>query len=453
MTLVTQKDQHYLRRRCFLNLRPLALLESLLDRIIGTPEFSLKNIGIVYIHHPLNTSIHLIDAMIRLGALPQNIFVLGKKYSECYGVVERIKKYGVYYQLASEQIALGQFSYAFTRDINWLWKHVHDLLPKVDNILILDHGGYACSFIPVPILKQYNVVGVEKTTSGLIKLSKQGLPPFPIISMATCVTKKELESPLIAEAIVQKLVSLLPNKTDGPCGIIGYGTVGKALAAKLVSMGCLVTIYDCNAISIVTPGVHCTPCLAHLIEASAYIFGCTGQNSIKNLDPLLRSKKDKTLISCSSEDKEFLSLLSMIQKERNANIVNVLDEVQYTTSQGGIVRILRGGFPVNFDNSGESVPGDDIQLTRALALSSILQATLFFSKNVFLGKGGIYMLDPSLQCYVASQWLNKQAHSRFSMQTINNFRSTEWIINNSEGQYEPFARLQKYFAEHSLGSF
>jgi len=58
-------------------------------------QFSLSDIAIVYIHHPLKTSINLIDSMIRLGAIPKNIFILGKKYSECETVVDQITRYGV----------------------------------------------------------------------------------------------------------------------------------------------------------------------------------------------------------------------------------------------------------------------------------------------------------------------------------------------------------------------
>ncbi|WP_218813812.1 NAD(P)-dependent oxidoreductase [Rickettsiella endosymbiont of Dermanyssus gallinae] len=428
---------------------PLEILEKILDKAVKKSDFSLKNVGIVYIHHALATSINVIDAMIRLGALPQNIFVLGKKYSECNAVVENIKKYGVYYQTCSEQLGLGQFGYSFTRDINWLWKQVHDSSPEVENILILDHGGYATSFVPAPILRRYKVVGVEKTTAGLIKLSEYGLPPFPLISMATSATKKILESPLIADAITDKLLSLISKKIDMVCGVIGYGAIGKALSEKLLAMGYQVIVYDCNAVSSIALGVNYTHNLSHLIDVSDYIFGCTGQNIIKDLDPILYSEKDKTMISCSSEDKEFLSLLRAIQKEGNTSVVNVLDEVRYTTRKGGVIRILKGGFPVNFDNSGESVPREDIQLTRALVLCSILQATQFFIKGELLGKAGIYALDPSLQAFVATQWLKKQPNGRFSMQTINNFQLPDWILKNSGGECKPCGALQHYISEYN----
>ena len=48
--------------------------------------------------------------MIRLGAKPENIFVLGKHYSECPSVVQQIKDLGVSYQDCSVQIGLALFN-------------------------------------------------------------------------------------------------------------------------------------------------------------------------------------------------------------------------------------------------------------------------------------------------------------------------------------------------------
>ena len=56
-------------------------------------------------------------------------------------------------------------------------------------------------------------------------------------------------------------------------------------------------------------GIHCTDDLAALIASCDYIFGCSGRDISEGRR---LSSKNKTLISCSSEDKEFLSLLQMV---------------------------------------------------------------------------------------------------------------------------------------------
>ena len=103
--------------------------------------------------------------MIRLGATPKNIFVLGKHYSECPSVVKEMTALGLNYHPCSTQTGLGRFSQAFTQDINWLWHEVvSHLRNNFKKVMILDHGGYALSFIPNIVTKNYKVIGIEKTS-------------------------------------------------------------------------------------------------------------------------------------------------------------------------------------------------------------------------------------------------------------------------------------------------
>ncbi len=428
----------------FFNRPALPLLDYLLNKVLREKRVSLEKTAIIYIHHPLQTSVNLVDSMIQLGAQPKNIFVLGKKYSECPAVVEQIRHYGIHYQPCSAQMGWGQFSHSFTRDINWLWKSVTDHLQEdVKNVLLLDHGGYATSFMPVPILEKYKVIGVEKTTAGLIRLNDQGLPPFPLIGVAHCATKKILESPLIAEAIVNKLLSLIPEDPyKATCGIIGYGAIGKAVATKLLAMGYKVILHDNNPIPL-TNGITFTHGISELVASSDYIFSCTGQDSIKSIEPFRVSQTDKTLISCSSEDKEFLTLLKAIQKKNNTVVKNPFSEIHYSTDKGATIRVLRGGFPVNFDHSGESVPKKDIQLTRALVLLSILQAAEFFNNPQLLNRAGIYAVDPQMQRFIVKEWLKYQPTNRFAKHVTDKFEDLSWIRENSGGSYEPCTILEE----------
>ena len=448
---------HSLYQKFFIkpSLAYLPILEKLIDHALMKKQFSLRDIAIVYVHHPLKTSVNLIDSMVRLGAMPKNIFVLGKKYSECETVVQQITRYGVHYQPCSTQIGLGQYNLSFTRDINLLWKKVSDNLGKdIKKLLILDHGGYPTRFILVPILKKYKLLPVQKTTAGLIKFKDQGLPPFPLISVADCAAKKILESPLIAETIINKLLTLIPKNPDtAKCGIIGFGAIGKAIVIKLLSMNYKVMICDRHfQSSKPLEGVTFTDKFNELVEFSDYIFGCTGREAIKTIEPFVHAEKDKTLISCSSEDKEFLPLLKAIQRKNNKLVQDPFVEVRYITAKGATIRILKGGFPVNFDHSGESVPPRDIQLTRALALTSIIQAIQFFNKKSLLNKAGIYALDAKTQQFLSNEWLETQPVVRYSQDIIRNFKDLDWIIKNSGGAYEPCSIIESLPNNTTLSS-
>lgn len=72
--------------------------------------------------------------------------------------------------------------------------------------------------------------------------------------------------------------------------------------------------------------------------------------------------------------------------------------------------MLRGGCPINFDGARESVPAEDIQITRALLLIGVLQAREILARRerqapVFLP------LAPQLQSYAAVEWIRLRQKS------------------------------------------
>ncbi len=403
----------------------------------------LKKAAIVYIHHPLKTSVNLVEAMISLGVVPSNIFVLGKHYSESLPIVDKIKKLGVYYEPCSPQLSLGSFSQCFIQDIDALWARViANLNDDIEAILIADHGGYALSRAPHWINEKYNVIGLEKTTGGLINFETWGIPPFPIIDVARCATKKILESPLIADAVVTKLIPFLPyNYSAFTYGVVGCGAIGKAVSTKLLSMGCQVMLYDKDLVQSdhqikgISNNINITRNLSSLIKYSDYVLGCTGRDITGSVDCFETLSKDKTFISCSSGDVEFLSLLKRIQRQYDNQHISKhpLDEICYHTKQGATIHVLRGGFPINFDHSGESVPSNDIQLTRALVLGGILQCTQYLKNSDVLGREGIYALDANIQHFIVDEWLKYQPSGRFSESILKNFQHTTWIAEHSNG--------------------
>lgn len=369
---------------------------------------------IYYVHHPLHTSINVIDSFVALGARYENIFILGKKYSQCDEVVSILQSRGVHYQLCSMQSRIGQYATAFIRDINWLWfqlvLHVNE---HIDNILILDHGGHAITYVPSELFARYRIVGIEKTSAGFFDIDKRGLPPFPIIDVANCAAKKYLESPLIAKAIVNKLLSLLPAPhINIHYGVVGLGAVGQAICERLVERGHELVVFDVNPELMKSyqedSRFVCADDTRDVLATCDWIFGCSGRDiSEASLDQLKITPKDKTLVSCSSEDKEFLSLLRFIETQKPL-IFEPLETIEFQSARGGIIRLLRGGFPANFDNSGESVPANEIQLTRALVVGAVLQAIRFLIDEDVLAQSAIHPLCWDMQQFIVSEWLHHQ---------------------------------------------
>ncbi len=417
----------------------LPVMDALLEKaFIDGKRDIFKKTAIYYVHHPLQTSINVIDALIRLGAKPKNIFILGKRYSECEAVVAALINKGVHYQPCSLQTNIGRYSYSFIRDINWLWAAMVEHIKRedVEEVLILDHGGHAIAFVPLMSLKQYKILGIEKTTAGFINSEKHGIPPIPIIDVANSAAKRFLESPLIAEAVVNKIVSYLPeNINDFIFGVVGLGSIGEAVANRLRSLGCKLIVHDINPEKLRPiqgkPNILCTHDLTALIAESDYIFGCSGRDiSEGRLEQFRLSSSNKVLISCSSEDKEYLSLLHMIN-QYSPKQHEPLDDIDYQTELGATIHLLRGGFPVNFDHSGESVPANDIQLTRSLVLAAVLQASEYFKSPEI--KNGVYALDSAYQRFVINEWLKYQDTSDIQPEELFNLLNEDWISLHSNG--------------------
>lgn len=417
--------------RQFQNIKgqPLPLLNlPVLDALIAVADKEqsheiLSKTAIYYVHHPLQTSRNVVDAMFKLGAKSENIYVLGKRYSECDDVVEALIHVGVHYQRCSMQKGLGQYSSSFIQDINWLWfKVMQTLNQNIENILVLDHGGHAATYIPSHLLEHYRVVGVEKTSAGLFDIEKKGSLPYPIIDVANSITKRQLESPLIAKAVVKKIISQLP-KPDSHFryGVVGLGSIGTALVEQLHALGYSLIVYDEDSHKLerykTISNTNCANSLSALISASDWIFGCSGRDITETtLEQFRLATHNKTLVSCSSEDKEFLSLLrkTCLQKPL---VFDPLDTIEYRSEFGAEIKILRGGFPVNFDHSGESVEAKDIQLTRALVVSAIMQAVGFLDPTKEVTLAGIYHLDEDLQQFITNEWL--KACDQKSMRILN----------------------------------
>ena len=417
---------------------PLPVLDALLEKAHteGKGDILCKT-AIFYVHHPLKTSINVINAFIRLGAKPEHLFVLGKCYSECKSVVSALVQTGVHYQPCSMQISLGQYLYSFVRDINWLWsKMLEKLDTEVEQILVVDHGGHAINYLPLRLLEQYKIIGIEKTAAGFFNSERRGLPPIPMIDVANCAAKRFLESPLIAEAVVNKILSYLPEQiNDFVFGVVGLGSIGQAMVIRLNQLGCRLIAHDIDTTQQEfidkTKDIIFTNEISALIASADYIFGCSGHDISKGqLEQFRLATRNKTLISCSSEDKEYLSLLQMLNQQTIA-VLNPMDDIEFKSKFGASIRLLRGGFPVNFDHTGESVPANDIQLTRSLVLAAVLQASDYL-KNTSISSG-VYALDAAYQRFVIHEWLKHQNGSRVDEGKLDCFLDEDWLANHSNG--------------------
>lgn len=438
--------REFLYRHTYATTTNLPLVDALVnkakaERRANQKTLPLKDIGIIYVQHSFQTSLNVVDAFIKLGALPSNIMILDKPYSNCPGIAEGLSERHVRYQPGSPPQLLGGYQFSFIRDVELTIRRFQNRLSHVKKIIAVSHGRHFLELLPLKILQNYPIVGIEKTSSGLANPVIHGLP-FPVIAMASSAAKLQLESPIIAAEVVKKLTPLIPI-ADKPlvCGVVGYGSIGKAITDKLIAMGHKVIVYDHDHSRLKgITSAKITKELVALIGFADYIFGCTGQDITAAIDIINFCNRDKTLISCSSGDEEFLSLLQLVQQKQNGQLSQrPFDDINYRNEGNAVIRILSGGFPVNFDRKSEASPPEDIQLTRALSVASVLHAAELFEQPELIQRGGVYKLSSRWQKFVATEFFKCQPSPsmRYSKELMTSFDNETWISDHSGGMDFP----------------
>jgi len=393
-------------------------------------SYILSKTVIICVQHLLETTGSLIEAMIEAGINPENVYLTGKAYSTNTDVYNKLCDLNINALPSSVSQNRGEYSGQLTKDVIELWSMLSkQLLSKrcISNIIILDDGGYAIRNVPHHLSDKYNVIGIEQTTSG-IKYNTYN--KIPIIDVASSASKKLIEPHVIVETIINKTSTIIAN--DIKYGVIGLGNIGAQLVNQLDAMGHAVNVYDkANINADMASRFACYDNVLDLINYSDIIFGCTGDDVTVNLD-INEIISDKILLSCSSSDIEFNTLLHITNTSKLCNSPrDVFDDIIIHANKSYIT-ILRGGFPVNFDKTKESVPAIDIQLTRGLLFAGILQAVnLLKSGNQI--SGDKIILEPILQQKITKAWfdLNPARINDYEKVTTECFDSLPTIIDKS----------------------
>lgn len=458
----------------------LPVLNSVLG-VVQQEVPKLNRIAFVCVQHLLDSTLDIFEALIQLGAKPDNIFLLGKHYSTSPEVVEKAEALGIQVQNFTPLTQLGTYKEVFDQDITNLWLQVRRFLEKnthsIDKLIVLDDGGKCFKSIPKDILREYNVVGIEQTTAGLTEINSIKFHDSVYIDIAKSASKS-LEVGMVSNAVVNKIANQLPCPQANPAfGIVGVGAIGTALAKRLASVGYNVSLYDpCHKESknssinaYLTSGqnikklrraftrnfqdlrpepgkLEWVDSVEALFQKSEYIFGCTGKDFTKNLDIDNLLVGNKHLISCSSEDKEFLSILHRIQELNPNNTWDPLKDIYWQKDPNSLIHLIKGGFPCNFDDTGTSVPSEDIQLTRALIFGGLIQAVITYSSYKMNRIRGTMMLDPSMQRFIVSKWAECR---EVRDPKIDQFKDFNWIIKNSNGQFHQLAHFSALFEKEN----
>ena len=215
--------------------------------------------ALVAVQHMLYQTVDMFHAAGEIGLNPNNIFALGKVYSNSGPIMSMLRDMGVTV-LDSTFPRPGEFDASFGNDVKRLWRLVAERLDqrRIKRILVLDDGGKCITNIPAQLLLRYQVAGVEQTSLGMF-VFEENPPPFPVVSWARSAVKLQIGGPIFSHCLMNRLHAqfLQGNSLENvEVGIIGLGSIGRGLAGVATRQERKVLFYDPNHNLEVPPTLH-----------------------------------------------------------------------------------------------------------------------------------------------------------------------------------------------------
>jgi release factor glutamine methyltransferase len=377
--------------------KPLTQLP-LLDQFANIKNLPLREDILVIAHtHILESSCPLFRHLAAVVGY-KNMFLMEKPYSTIPTVADKVVEMGI--ELIRVPIKKG-LAYEFsTQDsVKVLWDKAlfHLRSTSILKIVIIDDGADIISNIPWTNLPGIDVVGVEQTTRGIVRL-KEGYGIFPpVINVAGSALKKEIESGFIAKAIAKEILSFAKNTGKKKIGIVGTGNIGRNIIAEMEKSKIAANYYDFSKFNIMGSSRQGNvTSISEIIEKNDIIIGATGKDFLKGI-VLDKSKGEKYLISATSSDVEFYSILN-----RAGFPSDSFETVCFQPHKGLILKIMNGGYPINFNRKKEIESAEDMQLTRTLLFAGFAMALEVPKKKK---TAVIYKLATDLQRQILNIWI------------------------------------------------
>jgi adenosylhomocysteinase len=397
----------------------LPLLDALVAR--HGERQPLHDVHAGLIQHQTGSTVCMVQALFALGLEPTQTFFVDIPYSANGEVREALERLGIpnghfadgIYDLAQPY---AQFQRRRVQDVA---ARVFGQLQPDDVLVVLDDGAYFVEAASCFAHRFGDLRVVEQTTRGIIKLDSDAamrhyISDVPVVDVARSDPKRRLEGPWIGEVVCQALLRQLGDQFAVGAGqralVAGYGVVGQAVAASLVSeLG-----IEPSRVHVSDPSPDAqSVAIKHGFtlwdrESAAptqfkLVVGCSGRASFGIGDRVFL-EDGAVLASASSGSgecsrEEFVELAETHPSDH----VTVLDPKTLATRSihdpidillvDRTVRFLNGGFPVNFDGRVNCVAPERIQVTHALMIGAVLQA-------VKSTKRGIIPLSPDICAWV-----------------------------------------------------
>lgn len=404
-----------------------------------------EDTAMVAVQHMLLQTVDLFKTAGDLGLNPQNVFALGKVYSNSFPVIRALRDMGVTV-VDSTPPEPGEFSSYFQRDISRLWNVATESLVQrhIKRVLVLDDAGVCIINLPPNVLHRYDVSGVEQTSSGIF-LFEDKPPPCPVISWARSAVKLEIGGPIFSHSFLHKFKThfLRGRSLHGKqIGIIGFGSIGRGVARLAIREGSHVRFYDPD------PGLNIplqlrdqltrVNSLEELMTVSDYVVGCSGRNPFKGKWPL-KHKPGIKLLSASGGDQEFGPIIRDLRTRPDFKVDPHTWDISSKHGPSGCLHIAYMGYPYNFVSRAlEAVPGPIVQLETGGLLAALIEARLYLEQ--FEKDNRVQRMSSGAQHFIYKRWLQAMEERRINIgevfgyeaKTLSAAQHERWLSEHTE---------------------
>lgn len=393
----------------------LQVTQALLNRARATQFHFGADTALVAVQHMLLQTVDLFEIAGAMGLNLRNIFALGKVYSNSPPVIEMLRDRGVTV-IESTIPAPGQFNSDFERDVEKLWQVTTATLAQrhIKRILVLDDDGVCIINTPHEVLRQYAMCGVEQTSQGMFLFEEQP-PPYAVVSWARSAVKLQIGGPIFSHWFIDKLnTEFLEGRSiqGKQLGIIGMGSVGRALAKLAVRQSLKVVFYDLAPDVYIPASLHGivtrTQCLEELMLTSDYVAGCSGRNPFRDRWPL-RHRPGIKLFSVSTGDQEFGPIIDDLKARPDFAVDPETWTITSEHGPSGPIQIAYLGYPYTFvSRAPEAVPTQIVQLESGGLLAALVQARIYLQvcEGCSPNSKHVRRISPEAQRFVYETWLN-----------------------------------------------
>jgi adenosylhomocysteinase len=344
---------------------------------------------IIAVAHMVPNSLHFLPALGNLGSLK---LVLMKPHSISPDVRSAIEV----------QFPTLLLDRDWSADPGRVIETLQNHLSSQSKFLLVDIGGYFAAALPA-IATEFagRFMGVlEGTANGLAKYrDNSSFESAPVISVADSPLKYP-ENHLIGASVVYSIEAILRDNGQvlqafQAC-VLGFGRVGRSVAAALRGRGISTSVFDQGAIPLAEAAAQGYPVSRALSDAlrDATIVVCaTGNRSLKGGDFALLCEGAYVATVTSGDDE-----LEMAALEHGFVVKDIPPHLTRYSSANKHFYLVNGGQAVNFVHS--AVVGPAIQLIEGEKLAAVAKLTEEALKP------GLHEVRNAMRQTVAGAWLD-----------------------------------------------